>query len=53
MENLTFGLNLKDIIYNNIEKDFLPVFKRFYSDEKLRTCPISGEIMETDPRFVD
>lgn len=37
----------------NIEKDFLPVFKRFYSDEKLRTCPISGEIMETDPRFVD
>ena len=22
----------------NIEKDFLPVFKKFYSDEKLRTC---------------
>ena len=37
----------------NIEKDFLPVFKRFYSDEKLRTCPISGEIMDIDPRFVD
>ena len=28
----------------NIER-FLPVFKRFYSDEKLRTCPISGEIV--------
>tara|TARA_B100000674_G_scaffold179230_1_gene145211 strand:- start:1569 stop:2105 length:537 start_codon:yes stop_codon:yes gene_type:complete len=37
----------------NIEKDFLPVFKKFYSDEKLRTCPISGEIMEVDPRFSD
>ena len=37
----------------NIEKDFLPVFKKFYSNEKLRTCPISGEIMEVDPRFSD
>ena len=37
----------------NIEKDFLPVFKRFYSDEKLRTCPVSGEIMDLDPRFID
>ena len=35
----------------NIEKDFMPVFKKFYSDEKLRTCPISGEVMEADPRF--
>ena len=37
----------------NIEKDFLPVFKKFYNDEKLRTCPISGEVMEADPRFVN
>ncbi len=37
----------------NIEKDFLPVFKKFYSSEELRTCPVSGEIMEVDPRFVD
>ena len=36
----------------NIEKDFLPVFKKFYSDEELRTCPVTGEIMATDPRFV-
>ncbi len=36
----------------NIEKDFLPVFKRFYSDEKLRTCPETGEVMEVDERFV-
>lgn len=36
----------------DIEKDFLPVFKRFYSDEKLRTCPETGEVMEVDERFV-
>ena len=36
----------------NIEKDFLPVFKRFYSDEKLRTCPKTGEVMEADSRYV-
>ena len=37
----------------NIEKDFLPVFKRFYSDEKLRTCPKTGEVMEADERYTD
>ncbi len=36
----------------NIEKDFLPVFKKFYSDEKLRTCPVSGEVMAVDERYV-
>ena len=36
----------------NIEKDFLPVFKRFYQSEKLRTCPISGEVMEADERYI-
>ena len=35
----------------NIEKDFLPVFKKFYSSEKLRTCPVSGDIMPTDNRY--
>ena len=37
----------------NVEKDFLPVFKRFYSDEKLRTCPKTGEVMEVDKRYID
>jgi 3-hydroxyanthranilate 3,4-dioxygenase len=37
----------------NVEKDFLPVFKRFYADEKLRTCPKTGEIMEVDKRYID
>ena len=36
----------------NIEKDFLPVFKRFYSNEKLRTCPKTGEVMDVDERFI-
>ena len=36
----------------NIEKDFLPVMKKFYSSEKLRTCPRTGEVMEVDDRFV-
>ena len=36
----------------NIEKDFLPVFKRFYQSEKLRTCPVSGEVMEADERYI-
>ncbi len=35
----------------NIEKDFLPVFKKFYSSEKLRTCPTTGDIMEADERY--
>ncbi|MDG1719516.1 MAG: 3-hydroxyanthranilate 3,4-dioxygenase [Flavobacteriales bacterium] len=37
----------------NVEKDFLPVFKRFYSNEKLRTCPKPGEIMKVDNRYTD
>ena len=36
----------------NVEKDFLPVFKRFYSDEKLRTCPKTGEVMEVDEKYL-
>lgn len=37
---------------NDIEKDFLPIFKKFYSNKELRTCPISGEIMDVDERFI-
>ena len=36
----------------NIEKDFLPVFKKFYANEKLRTCPKTGEIMAVDERYI-
>ena len=37
----------------NIEKDFLPRFRAFYGSESLRTCESCGEVMPTDPRFVD
>jgi 3-hydroxyanthranilate 3,4-dioxygenase len=36
----------------NIENDFLPRFKEYYSSEDLRTCKKCGHVMETDPRFV-
>ncbi len=35
----------------NIEKDFLPRFKEFYSSEDLRTCNNCGAVMEVDERF--
>ncbi|MTI40316.1 3-hydroxyanthranilate 3,4-dioxygenase [Fulvivirga lutimaris] len=36
----------------NVEKDFQPRFKEFYSSEESRTCSKCGHVMETDPRFV-
>lgn len=38
---------------NNIEKDFLPRFKKFYSSKDLRTCNDCGKEMDVDDRFVD
>ena len=37
---------------NNIEKDFLPRFKEYYTSEELRTCSECGEVMEADKRFI-
>lgn len=36
----------------DIEKDFLPRFKEFYSSEERRTCDNCGQVMEVDQRFV-
>ena len=36
----------------NIEKDFLPRFKDFYSSKENRTCEKCGTVMEADERFV-
>jgi len=36
----------------NIEKDFFPVFKKFYQTEELRTCSNCSKVMEVDERFV-
>ena len=37
----------------NIEKDFLPRFKEFYSSKDLRTCNNCNHEMEVDERFID
>jgi 3-hydroxyanthranilate 3,4-dioxygenase len=37
----------------NIEKDFIPRFREFYTSENMRTCPNCGHVMEADPRFIN
>lgn len=39
-------------VLRDIEKDFLPRFREYYSDEGLRTCKKCGHLMEADKRFV-
>jgi len=38
---------------HDIEKDFLPHFKAYYTSEALRTCSKCGTVMETHPAFMD
>lgn len=38
---------------DDIEKDFLPRFKKYYASQELRTCDNCGTVMETDDRFVE
>jgi 3-hydroxyanthranilate 3,4-dioxygenase len=37
----------------NIEADFLPRFKEFYSSKEMRTCSECGHIMEADERYIN
>ncbi len=37
---------------HDIEKDFQPRYKEYYTSEDLRTCKKCGHIMESDPRFL-
>lgn len=37
---------------NDIEKDFLPRFKKYYGSLDLRTCKTCNHVMESDPKFV-
>ncbi len=39
-------------VLKSIEKDFMPVFRKFYGSEELRTCKECGTVMEVDERFV-
>lgn len=38
---------------DNIEKDFIPRFKNFYTSKSLRKCDNCGTIMKQDPRYID
>ena len=37
----------------NVEIDFLPRFKTFFTSKELRTCDNCGSEMETDQRFIN
>lgn len=51
-ENCNHKLYEQYFALNSIEKDFLPVFKKFYNSEELRTCDQCGTVMDADERFV-
>lgn len=51
-ENCNHELKSYRFYLENIEKDFIPRFKEFYSSETMRTCEKCGHVMATDPRFV-
>jgi len=51
-DNCNHKLYEEYFVLNSIEKDFLPVFKKFYASEELRTCDQCGTVMEVDERFV-
>lgn len=36
----------------NIEKDFFPRFKEYYTSAEMRTCDNCGHLMEVDARFI-
>lgn len=39
-------------VLHDIEKDFLPHYKKFYTSESLRTCNKCGSVMESDSRYL-
>ncbi len=51
-ENCNNMLHEFKFVLHDVEKDFLPRFKDFYSSEDLRTCKKCGHVMEVDKRFV-
>lgn len=51
-DNCNHSLKTYKFKLDNIEKDFLPRFKEFYSSKENRTCDKCGTVMEVDERFV-
>lgn len=51
-DNCNNKLHETYFVLNDIEQDFLPRFKEFYTSKELRTCNECGTVMEADERFV-
>jgi 3-hydroxyanthranilate 3,4-dioxygenase len=51
-ENCNEKLYESKFFLTSIEKDFIPVFKKFYNSQELRTCKKCGHVMEADKRFL-
>lgn len=51
-ESCNHSLHAAYFELNDIEKDFLPHFREFYTSESMRTCKSCGHVMESDPRFI-
>lgn len=51
-DNCNHELKRYQFPLSNIEKDFLPRFKEFYSSKELRTCKNCGHVMEADKRYI-
>jgi 3-hydroxyanthranilate 3,4-dioxygenase len=51
-DNCNHKLYEEYFVLGSIEKDFIPVFKKFYASKELRTCDSCGTVMDTDERFV-
>jgi 3-hydroxyanthranilate 3,4-dioxygenase len=52
-DNCNHKLHETFFVLEDIEKDFLPRFKEYYSSEEMRTCEQCGTVMETDERFTE
>lgn len=50
-ENCNHKLHEVYFELKDIENDFIPHFRTYYNNIKLRTCQKCGHVMETDPRF--
>jgi 3-hydroxyanthranilate 3,4-dioxygenase len=51
-DNCNHPLKTYTFKLENIEKDFLPRFKEFYSSKENRTCDKCGTVMDVDERFI-
>lgn len=50
-ENCNTELKSYRFALENIEKDFIPRFREFYSSKSMRTCRNCGHVMAVDPRY--